>query len=129
MEICANCIKRDSCKELCETVEDQLKIKEPWNREEAPLIEVHLNTISEAKGDLSEYFAPEKPELSKQLLELAIEYLTKVQSDVFRLLIQGKRESEIASELSKSRSTIHTIIHGSSVGRGGIIRKLKKKCS
>jgi len=129
MEICAKCIKRENCKEQCETLKNQLKIDETWKRKEVSFTEVHLNTIGEAKGDLSEYFAPENPELSKELRELAKESFTKIQHDVLRLILQGMTESEIASELGKSRSTIHTIIHGSSVGRGGIIRKLKKKCS
>ena len=129
MEICANCIKRESCQELCEAVENQLKIDETWSRKEVPITEVHLNTIHEGKGDLSEYFAPEKHQIHNHMRELARQYLTSVQYDVFRLLTQGKTESEIASKLGKSRPTIHTTIHGSSNGRGGIIRKIKKKCS
>ena len=127
MEICANCIKRESCKEPCETVENQLKIKQRWKRKEVFITEVRLNTIDKTKEDLSAYFAPEKPNLSRQLRELAKEGFTKIQDDVLHLILQGMTVSEIASELGKARSTIHTIIHGSSNGRGGIIRKLKKK--
>ena len=129
MEICANCIKRESCQEPCETVEKQVNINEKWKRKEVRLTEVHLNIIDEAKGDLSEYFALEKPDLSRQLRGIARECLTKIQYKVFKLRLKGMTVSEIASELGKARSTIHTIIHGSSNGRGGIIRKLKKKCS
>ena len=129
MEICANCIKRDSCKELCEAVENQLKIKQSWSRKEVPITEVHLNTIHEEMGGLSEYYAPNKPNHSFQLREVAREDLTKTQYNVFHLLLQGMTVSEIASKLGKSRPTIHTTIHGSSNGRGGIIRKIIKKCS
>lgn len=121
--------KRESCQELCETVEKQVNTNEKWRRKEVFITEVRLNTIDKTKEDLSAYFALEKPKLSRKLRGLARECLTKAQYDVFRLLLQGMTESEIASELGKSRPTIHTTLHGSSVGRGGIIRKLKKKCS
>ena len=129
MEWCAQCKERNSCIELCEGVENMLRIPKPWKAREGSLTVVHQNTRSSEQSELDRYFSPLKIRLRRKMISAAEEILTPTQLDIFHLLLKGKQTSEIADELSKNRSTIHTAIYGSSNGRGGIVRKLQKNCS
>ena len=129
MEWCTSCHVRNSCKELCEGVENMLKISQPWKVRERSLTVVHQNTLSSAQSDLDRYFSQVKVRLRRKMIKTAKEVLTPTQLEIFHLLLDGKQPNEIAGELGKSRSTIHTTIYGSSNDRGGIVRKLQKNCS
>ena len=113
MDWCASCKIRNSCKEVCKEVENLLKVPQPWNVREGSLTIVHLDAISSEQSDLAQYISTPHINLRKVMLKVALEVLTPLHLEIFRLLIKGWQTIEIAKKLDKKRQTIHAAIYGS----------------